>query len=357
MKTQVNLDYKFSIHFNDSTHYPTEDVLRIISEATYYFQLCNMPEKRELAIHLGILELSSTDCKPSFDSSNITPPEISSLAHQDLLKEIYEKEEMRDLTYYYTDRLIKSIFDQQLELWDRDASKVIGFPIIEKDAAARRSELLTDTISVDTALEQMRKYKESILDGSFQSDYSKKPKNASIHSPLHQNGRYDRHYIVDEWWLRSSKIYKSDLVRFCKNQKIEALFDNHDQSSIIVDQDQAIEPEETIECTNQSVIPGKIPRISIGKLAIEIAWDIELDTGKFANASEVMKRLQQYAEEGKHSDFLQEKIPKGVTWLTNDCEQRVYMLDTCGRALREWKKSRSHEKNIDNSSSTEQTIN
>lgn len=351
MKTQVNLDYKFSINFYDSAHYSTEDVLKTISEATYYFQLCNLPEKKELAIHLGVLKIPPSDCEPSSESSSTNLPENSFLAHEDLLKDIYEQEEIRDLTYYYTDRLIKSIFDQQLELWDRDVTKVIGFPIIEKDAAARGSELLTDTISVDAALQKIDKYKKSILDGSFQSDYAKKPKNVSIHSPLHQNGRYNRHYIVDEWWLRSSKIYKSDLVKFCENQKIEALFDNYDQSSIIPDQDQAIESTETIECTNQSAIPGKMPRISVGKLAIEIAWDIERNTGKFANSSEVMKRLQQYAEEGKHSDILHKKIPNGVIWLTNTSREKKYMSDVCGKALKTWRKSRVPMVNLDNSSS------
>lgn len=84
-------------------------------------------------------------------------------------------------------------------------------------------------------------------------------------------------------------------------------------------------------------IPGKMPRTTIGKLAITEAWKIECETGKRATANQVIAKLQTMV--GTHPD-LAEKGARKVGWFT--CMGAVKYFDTegCGKALQKWNASR-----------------
>jgi hypothetical protein len=92
-------------------------------------------------------------------------------------------------------------------------------------------------------------------------------------------------------------------------------------------------------------IPGKIPRIAIGRLAVTVAWEIERETGRRATAKEVLEELQVWAENGqKHSDVLHPSPAGfrgvGVYWITGKSCKKKYSLAACEKTLEKWNKSR-----------------
>jgi len=92
--------------------------------------------------------------------------------------------------------------------------------------------------------------------------------------------------------------------------------------------------------TQQDEIPGKLPKVKIGRLAVEIAWKIEAQK-KAATAAEVMKLLQKHAEDGTKADVLREKTINGVKWCTGKGKPKEYDVEACGKTLETWKKSRA----------------
>lgn len=90
-------------------------------------------------------------------------------------------------------------------------------------------------------------------------------------------------------------------------------------------------------------IPGKIPRTSIGKLAIEAAWLIEQSKSRAATVDEVMAKLQTCADEGSRPEVLlkSEKGKRGVEWRTKDGKSKLYDVEACGKSLAAWTKSRT----------------
>ena len=169
------------------------------------------------------------------------------------------------------DRMLKSVLNNEIELWNNSFTKVAAPPIENQDYKLNKDELNRKPVPLDVFLKKAEENNASILDGSFVKAYRNKPKNISIYSPLHRAGRYRRQYIDLEYWLNSTHIHKSDLVKFCKNQRIEIIFESTQSIT-----NKLSEEEKSIEAANNEVsIPGKIPRINMGKLAIEVAWEIE----------------------------------------------------------------------------------
>lgn len=94
--------------------------------------------------------------------------------------------------------------------------------------------------------------------------------------------------------------------------------------------------------TDEVSIPGRLPRTSIGRLAVKIAWRIECTTKRKASAKEVMTQLQELADSGAEADILKKsaKEERAVRWLTSKYEERKYSLEACQSALQDWNKSR-----------------
>lgn len=371
MIKSANHEYNFHIFANDTIYYPTEHILGVISQATFDYQLHNLPEKREIARHLGMLEatgggIDTTKNQPvdattengipaSKDNLQTPKAEIDATQdlpddnlekaylsdYQDALKQIYIEEELRDQNYYFMDRMLKSVLNNEIELWNNDFTKVVALPIEDQDYKLHENDLSRKPVPLEVFLQKAQENNASIFDGSFVKAYRNKPKNISIYSPLHRTGRYRRQYIGLESWLKSTHIHKSDLVKFCKNQRIEVIFEGTQSIANKLPQEElSAGAPQKVEVNIEISIPGKIPRINIGKLAIEVAWEIEQTSGKRAKAAEVIKVLQQWAEEGKHSHLLQKKVPTGVRWLTSGTEEKTYTFRACGEALKKWNLSR-----------------
>jgi hypothetical protein len=366
MIKSANHEYQFHIFANDTIYYPTEHIIKVISQATFDYQLHNLPEKMGIARYLGFLQEpgdgidtihnqpkdatsengatasieNPEPLKTEIDSTEDLPEdnfEKANLSHyQDALKQIYIEEELRDQNYYFMDRMLKSVLNNEIELWNNDFTRVAAPPIENQDYKLNKDGPNRKPVPLDVFLKKAEENTASILDGSFVKAYRNKPKNISIYSPLHRTGRYRRQYIDLEYWLNNTHIHRSDLVKFCKNQRIEVIFESTQSIT-----NKLSEEEKSIEAANNEVsIPGKIPRINMGKLAIEVAWGIEQASGKRAKAADVMKVLQQWAEEGKHSHLLHKKVPSGVRWLTSKSEEKTYTFRGCGEALKKWNLSR-----------------
>jgi hypothetical protein len=89
-------------------------------------------------------------------------------------------------------------------------------------------------------------------------------------------------------------------------------------------------------------LPGKLPRIAIGRLAVKAAWEMEREKNQRASAKDVMSRLQQWADNGSESDVLKKSDMenRSVIWLTTKYEEKSYTLEACQKTLETWNKSR-----------------
>jgi len=91
-------------------------------------------------------------------------------------------------------------------------------------------------------------------------------------------------------------------------------------------------------------IPGKMPNISVAKLAIQAAWQIEKEKNQRATAQDVMALLQEWADKGLEPDCLirSDKIKRAVVWRKKkDDTEKLYHINACGRALSKWQNSRT----------------
>jgi hypothetical protein len=93
---------------------------------------------------------------------------------------------------------------------------------------------------------------------------------------------------------------------------------------------------------NTQLIPGEQPKTTVGRLAVRAAWQIEMEENRQASAHDVMLRLQQWADEGKEDDVLQEadRANRGVIWRTAKYRDKLFSLEACGTTLNRWNKSR-----------------
>lgn len=96
--------------------------------------------------------------------------------------------------------------------------------------------------------------------------------------------------------------------------------------------------------TANQPIPGKMPRVSIGRLAVTAAWLIENETDRRATADKVIQQLQGWATDGKYPDILLRAEPRkrAVIWMTKKTGlEKEYDVGACGKTLDEWRKGRA----------------
>ena len=97
-------------------------------------------------------------------------------------------------------------------------------------------------------------------------------------------------------------------------------------------------------------IPGKLPPVAIGKLAITAAWNIQYESGRAATADKVIERLQKWADDGTYPDVLlkSDKKNRGVNWrLKKTGLEKSYDIGACGKTLETWMKSRDRAESGD----------
>lgn len=91
-------------------------------------------------------------------------------------------------------------------------------------------------------------------------------------------------------------------------------------------------------------IPGKMPNVKIGLLAIKAAWQIECETSKRATARQVIEMLQSWVDHKDNPKAVTEltgEIPNGVYWVTSAGKGKDYDIDACQKTLATWNKSRA----------------
>lgn len=95
---------------------------------------------------------------------------------------------------------------------------------------------------------------------------------------------------------------------------------------------------------SQRELPGTLPKVGSGRMAVKAAWQIECETGRVATADKVMCLLQKWADEGSEPDVLlkSNKGKKSVQWKTKKTSlPKEYDLEACGKTLEAWSKSRA----------------
>lgn len=104
--------------------------------------------------------------------------------------------------------------------------------------------------------------------------------------------------------------------------------------------DEAIKPRLT---ESNEGIPGKLPNVSGGRLAVKAAWEIELDTGRAASRDDVMSRLQEWAAKGIYPETLIREVreKRAIEWHTKDGKEKFYDIEACGKTIEAWNKSRA----------------
>ena len=178
-----------------------------------------------------------------------------------------------------------------------------------------------------------------------------------------------------------SWIQKFDLIKFCEDEGIKALFEGDEAEEIKATtevQDTEVKPSDRKFCEDDEIQalvnddaavievttddktqdvghantrkagsgkpPGKMPLRSMGNLAVEIAWEIECKTGQRATVKEVMETLQLWASEvrNKTLDGLNGsgKTLDGVRWVTVKGKSVPYTTEACLKTLKTWNESR-----------------
>lgn len=95
------------------------------------------------------------------------------------------------------------------------------------------------------------------------------------------------------------------------------------------------------EIKANGIVPGKHPKVAIGRLAIRAAWEIECETGHKANAIKVVKRLQEWTKTGVE-ESLHSVFTSGVNWLPlRKYKPKPYDIEACEKTLSTWNKSRA----------------
>ena len=80
--------------------------------------------------------------------------------------------------------------------------------------------------------------------------------------------------------------------------------------------------------------------VTITKLAITAAWEIECEIKRIATVTEVIKRLQEWVANKNYPDLI-EIIPHGVKWMTTAPDEKAYDVEACRKTLRAWHKNRA----------------
>lgn len=145
-----------------------------------------------------------------------------------------------------------------------------------------------------------------------------------------QSNSYLPHNLFAD--LEKALIPEQDLLNFIEENQAADTKDNH----YIQELSDEINHKKPI--TQQEIPPGKLPNPAIGKLAVKVAWELECKFDRRATADEVIKELQNRVDK---EDFLVEKIPRGVRWMTTKYKEKDYDVATCGKTLASWNKSRA----------------
>lgn len=106
----------------------------------------------------------------------------------------------------------------------------------------------------------------------------------------------------------------------------------------------ALMPADALTAVEQGALDNEPPGITDGmvtitKLAIKAAWEIECQIKRKASAKEVIERLQEWVTSNRCAELI-EIIPRGVKWMTTAPKEKKYDTDACCATLKTWHKNR-----------------
>lgn len=154
----------------------------------------------------------------------------------------------------------------------------------------------------------------------------------------------DKPVLKSEEWLKAPDICMFYLFESAVNEilKLSSHRGSMEDNNCIDAKTRGVqhEPSDDEKFIN---IPGKQPKIAIRKLAVKAAWEIEHKTGKRATDTEVMKKLQDWADIKEYSETLRasNRDKRSVDWVTNKGVKKSYTIEACQATLKDWGKSRN----------------
>ncbi|WP_157979438.1 hypothetical protein [Rhodoferax ferrireducens] len=343
MKSQIDFEYRFFLEFPTAKYYAGSDVLQIMANAIYCSNLSDRRSEKPKPFYSG--KWTTDNVSPATDGvtsdkqrekseSNFSEAEHNAhLAHQN--------EAIRGLQFYLSDRLLKAVINGKFELWDASNTTVSPPPREPKTQHTEVHDPSRTLLSGDAMVDILDETTLLVQDVEQNANSLFRPAINPVHLPL-DSSRTIAAYKTAYWWATMSTISKSDLVRFCKDERIKAWFEGEESAINVVEEEQAMGVKPNEQCTAQIGIPGKRPRVAIGKLAVEIAWENECATGRRVTAKEVIATLQHWvAERRSGSNILKKSIPNGVEWITVKGDVRKYGVDACAKTLETWNSSRA----------------
>ena len=134
--------------------------------------------------------------------------------------------------------------------------------------------------------------------------------------------------------IQEHRIKVDDFVRFASNNGWEL------PTQLLAQKSVGCEATKKTDKTDELPLPGKLPVVACGALAVKAAWQIEQETNSLATAKQVIKRLQEWADSGKESDcLLRSQKGNAVEWWAKGVP-KAYDLDACRTTLKRWNESR-----------------
>lgn len=158
------------------------------------------------------------------------------------------------------------------------------------------------------------------------------------------------------WWAQTADIFRDDLVRFCKGQRLRVVFSATERDE--PEHSTGYRPESECDSSPHEPKPSNdgheqafsdlppvpcVPggAISITKLVLRAAWEIEWKTGQFARPDTVFARLDTWVGTSDDEDGVLLRVTeKVVFWAMTNGGEKEYGLEACRKALESWRKRR-----------------
>ena len=115
----------------------------------------------------------------------------------------------------------------------------------------------------------------------------------------------------------------------------------HNQAKSAANLQAVNRPDTVSDVSEWGEPPGiKTGMITITKLAITAAWNIECEMGRKASAKDVIERLRKWVAGNLHPELI-EITTHGVKWMTTAPDEKTYDIDACRATLKAWNKGRA----------------
>lgn len=372
MQNEYEHDYRYTLIFPSAQTYAVDDVLRFMAVGAYLHTHPQHVEPAPLRPWLG----NGKEANDNFDTlGREAPPKIhaqglgqpdpqTSQANYQLYLTFVQNHKL-----YLIDRLLKAVKEKKFELWNSAGDKVLEPP----DLSSPKSQAETPTmISADALADILNRRTPLVNEGALTSQPV--PQHSQFATALgNMPSNHRPVYRTPLWWATMGFMFRKDLIRFCNDERIEAVFESQIPQEQLGSAPQGANTVPEIDClapaqqakvegsidthrvnsstetggfididTIEKLLPGKLPKVTIGKLAVIAAWEIERESGKRATSPATIKRLQKWAVDERHESLAKEITASGVKWTPmRKINPKGYDVEACEKTLETWFKSRA----------------